>query len=68
MMVEEYTDAGTSLASRREEESEAELLGGFSLRPPEMGFWSLRAVTLKSDLLATKEPWRLENGRWGWGI
>lgn len=67
MMAEKYTDAGTSLARGREE-SEAELLGGFSLGPLEMGFWSLRVVTLKSDLLATKEPWRLENGRCGWGI
>ena len=76
-MPEEYTDTGTSLASaagwgggagRGWAGGEAALFGGLSRGPHEMGFWSLRAVTLKSDLLATVGPWRLENGRWGWGI
>lgn len=66
-MAEEYTDTGTSLARRKEggrkagkEGKEAALLGGLSLGTHEMGFWSLRAAILKSEL-ATVGPWRLEN-------
>lgn len=72
-MAEEYTDSGTSLAGRRaggreggREAQEAAFLGGLPLGTHEMGFWNLKAVTLKSDLLATVGPWRLENGKWGW--
>lgn len=68
-MAEEYTDSGTSLAGGREgrrEAQEAAFLGGLPLGPLEMGFWNLKAGTLKSDLLAPVGPWRLENGKWGW--
>lgn len=74
-MAEEYTDTGTGLASGREgggregggrEAQEAALLGGLPLGTHGVGFWNLKAVTLKSDLLATVGPWRLENGKWGW--
>ena len=44
VMAEEYTDAGTSLASRRGQ-GKAAAFRGLSQGPPEKGFWSSRAVT-----------------------